>query len=134
MPIENFDESIYNHYDKLVALAIFQIEASANKSNLICLNNFDRKNKEHWFMLRMALIARDLYQYSVVINASWWNVFLVNWKMRKSFFKVGRAKTPLLEGVWTEDVLNELHAAGAESLGEDFSLADIYEAYYEGSK
>lgn len=137
MPAKNLDNNIYREYDGLVGLTMLNIYSKSKDDKVIRLINFDGKNKEHLFILRVALLARDIYQMPLEIEGSWWNIFCLNWKLRKGFQKVNRYKHTF--GVYhfgvicVPELLALMRPDGTARLGEDFSFADIYEAYYEGS-
>lgn len=134
MSTEKIENNIYREYDGLVGLTMLNIYSKSKEGKTIRLLNFDRKNKEHLFILRVALIARDLYGFPIEIDGSWWNVFCINWRLRKGFNKVRRAARTEVDGVWVPHLLNLMRPDGKERLGKNFSFADIYEAYYEGSQ
>lgn len=137
MPIEKLDKNTYREYDGLIGLTMLNIYQMSKDDKVIRLVGFDRKNKEHLFVLRVALLARDIYQMPLEIEGSWWNIFCLNWRLRRGFQKVNRYKHPF--GIYhfglvcVPELLALMNPDGKERLGENFSFADIYEAYYEGS-
>ena len=133
MSAENLDNNTYREYDGLVGLTMLNIYSKSKEGKIIRLLDFDRKNKEHLFILRVALIARDLYGFPIEIDGSWRNIFCINWRLRKGFNKVRRAAWTAVNGVWVPHLLDLMRPDGEARLGENFSFADIYEAYYEGS-
>lgn len=137
MSAENLDNNTYREYDGLVGLTMLNIYQMSKDDKVIRLVGFDRKNKEHLFILRVALLARDIYQMPLEIEGSWWNIFCLNWKLRKGFRKVNRYKSPFgiyhFSVIFVPELLALMRPDGTARLGEDFSFADIYEAYYEGS-
>lgn len=133
MPTEKLEDIVYREYDGLVGLTMLNIYSKSKDDKTIRLVGFDRKNKEHLFILRVALLVRDIYQMPLEIEGSWWNIFCLNWKLRKGFQKVNRYKSPYHFGViFVPELLALMRPDGTARLGEDFSFADIYEAYYEG--
>ena len=62
------DEETYRHYDGMVATALEAIWELSSDDNVIRLYRFDRKNKEHMCILRIALIARDIFQFPVEVD------------------------------------------------------------------
>ena len=125
-------EEEYRHYDELVATTLENIYEMSD--DVIRLYRFDRKNKEHMCILRIALIARDLFQLPIEIDASWWDVVCLNWKLRKNFDKVKRFKVKLgkeaPKGINVLMLIDKFHIISRDHFGgADFR--DVYEAYYE---
>ena len=125
-------EEEYHHYDKLIATTLEDIYKMSD--NVIRLYRFDRKNKEHMCILRIALIARDLYQYPVEVDASWWEVMCLNRQLRKNFDKVKRFRVRLgkeaPKGINVPMLIDKFHIISRHRFGgADFKI--VYEAYYE---
>ena len=127
------DEAILREYDGLVGLAILSIYSLSKDLGKIRLFNFNRKDKEHLFVLRMALMARDLYQFPIEIDCHWWDRLCINWKIRKSFNKVGKTPDFSFKGVYVNELLTAMRPGAIERLGKTFKFSDIYDVFYEGS-
>ena len=126
-------EEEYRHYDKLIATTLENIY-EMSKDGVIRLYRFDRKNKEHMCILRIALIARDLYQYPIEVDASWWEVMCLNRQLRKNFDKVKRFRVRLgkeaPKGINVPMLIDKFHIISRHHFGgADFKI--VYEAYYE---
>lgn len=133
MPIDNFERDLCREYDGLVGLTMWNIYALSKDDGVIRLLNFNRKNKEHLYMLRVALLARDVYQLPLEIDCGWWDWFVINCKTFRHFKRIKRAHSRSTKGIRTYQVLDFMRPDGVKRLGEYFSFADIYYAYYEGS-
>lgn len=142
MPIEKTEDFICREYDGLVGLTLLNIWSISKEKQAIRLYHFDRKNEEHLFILRVALLARDLYDFSLEVEGSRWDIFCLNWKVRKGFKSVKRYRPVFGEGekwpyakggVCVPELLDLMRKDGIMRLGEDFTFADIYRCYYEGS-
>ena len=100
----------------------------------IRLYRFDRNNKDHMCVLRIALIARDLFQYPIEVDASWWDVFCLNRKLRKNFDKVKRFRPKYgkdaPKGINVLMLVDKFHTISSTVFG-GVEFKDIYEAYYE---
>ena len=127
-------EEKMREYDGLVGLTMLNIYSMSKEEQVIRLCDFDRKNKEHLFILRIAYFARDLYHYQIEIDSSWWDLFCLNWQNRKGFNKVKRMKEPFNFNISVPNLLDLMRPDGIQRIGEDFSFADIYEEYYGGKK
>lgn len=124
-------EKIFREYDGLISLTMYNITALSDDRRIV-LENFDRKNKEHLYFLRVALMARDIYNMPLSIKTSWLNIFLLNWKIRKNFNKIPHAKKSE-KGINVQEVLDFMREDGKQRIGENFSFTNIYDNYYEGS-
>lgn len=131
---ERYDRKVLTEYDGLIGLTMYNLYTLSKDCGAIRIDNFNRNNKEHWYLLRVALIARDVYQVPVEMSGSWWNVFCVNWKIRKGFRKIKRVAKFDTGNFDAAAVLDFMRQDGIARIGPNFSFADIYEAYYEGSK
>lgn len=126
-------EEEYRHYDELVATTLENIY-EMSKDGVIRLYCFNAKNKEHMCILRIALIARDIFQLPIEVDASWWDVARLNWKFRKNFDKVKRFKVRLgknaSKGINVPMLIDKFHTISRHHFGgADFKI--VYEAYYE---
>ena len=122
----------YRNYDSMIATVLENIYEMSDGT--IRLYRFDRNNKNHMCILRIALIARDLFQYPIEVDASWWDVFCLNRKLRKNFDKVKRFKFKLgkdaPEGINVLMLIDKFHTISNTVFG-GVEFKDIYEAYYE---
>lgn len=127
-------EKDYRNYDGMVAAALETIWELSSEDGVIRLYRFDRKNKEHMCILRIALMARDLYQYPVEVDASWWEVLCLNHQLRKNFDKVKRFRLKVGENdnksVNVPMMIDGFRAIANEHFG-CVNFKEIYEAYYE---
>lgn len=125
-------DGLTHEYDKLISTTLINIHTLSKEKMKICLLGFNRKNLEHLYLLRIALYARDVYGFPIEIDASKWEVFCLNRKLRKNFSKITRARY-LNEGINITEILNFMRPVGEKTLGANFSFGDIYKYYYEGS-
>ncbi len=133
---------LFREYDGLIGLTLLNLYTISRENQAIRLYHFDRKNREHLYILRIALMARDVYGFSLEVEGSWWDIFCLNWKIRKGFGKIKRYKP--ITGVGEEwlyaeggtcvpELLDLMRPDGIRRIGEDFTFANIYNQYYEGS-
>lgn len=128
------EEEIYREYDEVISSVLAEIYQRSEEEGVIRLYRFNRNSLEHMCILRIALITRDLFHFPIEVDASWWDVFCLNWQLRKNFDKVKRYKLKM--NVNDEKGINVLmlidkYKAIIETTSHDFSFADIYKAYYE---
>lgn len=139
--MNSLDPQIMREYDGLVGLTTLNIWSISKENGVVRLYHFDKKNKEHLFILRIALLVQDIFHFPVEVEGSSWDIFCLNWKIKKGFNKIKRYKHALGEnkewvyqkGVCIPELLDLMRPDGIERLGEDFTFADIYHEYYEGS-
>ena len=129
MPIHKIEDDMYHKYDIIVSEMLTAIMNISSEKKVIRLLEFNRKDKNHLFVLRMALMARDLYQLPVEIDCSWWDRLALNWKIRKNFKKIGKVPDLCFSGVWVPHVLDLIKIKN----NFVFEFSNIYDAYYEGS-
>ena len=126
-------EEEYRHYDELIATTLENIY-EMSKDGVIRLYCFNAKDKEHMCILRIALIARDLFQFPIEVDASWWDVVCLNWKLRKNFDKVKRFKVKpgkdAPKGINVLMLIDKFHTMSRDHFG-GVDFKDVYEAYYE---
>ena len=128
------DEETYRHYDGMVATALETIWELSSDDNIIRLYRFNRKNKEHMCILRIALLARDIFQFPIEVDASWWDIVCLNWQLHKNFDKIKRFRLKVgkndNKGVNVPMMIDGFRAIANEHFG-CVNFKEIYEAYYE---
>lgn len=125
-------DELFREYDGLVSLTMLNLYTLTKDKKKIRLINFDRKDPEHLYLLRVALMARDVYSKPIEIACSWWDIFCLNWKVRKSFEKIKKSVWGT-SGIDVQEILDFMRQDGINRLGNNFTFADIYHHYYEGS-
>ena len=104
MTIEEANVAIYRQYDKIIALTLREMTKHFTPDGNLHLIDFDQDNVEHMYALRIALMARDLWQVKVTVDSTWLKWIRLNWKLRKGFDKVGRTPASwvkvTVDGVW----------------------------------
>lgn len=134
MPTEILKDEIYHKYDTVVSMTLAKIHQFSKDTGVIRLFWFDRKNKEHLFFLRVALMARDIFNFPIVLQGiSWFNLFYINRKLKKGFEKVTNKYPGETWGIAIPQMLDIIKREGRNNNIEDINFEDIYNAYYEGS-
>lgn len=129
MPTHTLEDELYHKYDMVVGEILKEIMKTVDENKTIRLLQFDSKDKEHLLVLRVALMAKELFYVSVETDLNWRERFVLNWKIRKSFNKIGKVPKSITTGVWVPHVLDIVRIKN--NYGFDFG--DIYKTYYEGS-
>lgn len=134
MTIEEANVEIYRQYDKVIALTLREMMKHFTPDGNLHLIDFDQDNVEHMYALRIALMARDLWQIKVTVDGAWLKWRRLNWKLRKGFDKVGRTPAGWVKGMLMPEFLDEVRAIAKEQVGveDNFDFSTIYKLYYEG--
>ena len=127
--MEGITDEQYREYDTVIGEIIGYIAKGVNENGVLRLQAFNRKNKEHMLVYHVAQMMRDIYNYKLELDCSWWSRFIINHKHRKIFEKVGKAPEFSIDGIWVDELADWLHI----KLNYIFDFGEIYEAYYEGS-
>lgn len=133
MPIEKIEDELYRRYDQLIGLTMQEIIKASKDEGVIRLLNFNSANKGHIYLLRIALFVRDIYDMPIELDCDSWDVFRINWKIRKGFSKIKKAHRFACTGVRSYALTEQIRNVGKEQIGEHFLLENIYNAYYKGS-
>ena len=129
MPTHTLEDELYHLYDLVVGKSLNILIGYG----VIRLTGFDRKNEEHLFVLRMALMARELYHIPVEVGANWWNGFLLNWKLRKTFEKVKIINPCDENSIYIPSLIGRIKSEMTQEHDFCVYLDNIYRTYYEGS-
>lgn len=134
MPIETLEDKIYHNYDFTVSIALTKIYELSKDEGVIRLYWFERKYKSHLFLLRIALMARDIFYFPIVLEgASLWDTYQINKKIKKGFSKIKRAPLRSLGGINVPQFMEDLYAEVAKEIEYKPDFEKIYDTYYEGS-
>lgn len=126
-------DELYHEYDQLISLTMLEIIKTSKGEGVIRLLNFNPANKEHIYLLRIALFARDICDMPIELDCDSWDVFRINWKICKGFSKVKKARRFACKGIRSYTLTEQIRNIGKERIGEHFLLEDIYNVYYKGS-
>lgn len=124
---------IYHIYDVAVSKVLAKFIDNSPYCDAVYLRGFDRKNKEHLFVLRIALMYRELTQTPVEIECSKWDSFIVNWNIRKGFNKVKRMNSGTPGGYYVPELIVSVKNEIKLKYDVWTYLGKIYDTYYEGS-
>ena len=129
MPTESLQDELYRKYDLVISEILTELMKTVDERKILRLLFFNRKEKSNLLVLRVALMARDLYQVDVEIDCSFWDRLVINRKIRKVFGKVKKAPDYTARGAWVPDILKAVYVR----TDRVFDFGNIYSAYYEGS-
>ena len=122
-------EELFNKYDEIINITMVNLYSLSKAKETIVLSNIDRKNKDHLYILRIAMIAKDTFNFPLKLHTDFWNWLCLNWRMRKLSRRVPREKN----GENVIDVnrlIDFMYNPISEHMGSDFKFGDIYDAFY----
>lgn len=122
---------LYNLYDQAINALMINIYTLTKDKREIVLSDINPKDKNHLLILRVALIAKDVYDFPLKIKTNFWNWLALNWKMRKMSYHIPREKDQE-ENVNIEALIDFMTPALREVINEDFEFCHIYNAFYKG--
>lgn len=128
------NDELFREYDGLVGLTFLNLYTLSKSRGQIELGNFNRKNKEHLFLLRVAQLVGTMHKMPIYIQCSTWDWIWVNIKESKGFHRAKRIGKPFMTNINTQDVLDFMRNDGIERCGGCFNFGDIYATYYERKK
>lgn len=122
-------EELFNKYDEVINIIMVNLYTLSKNDGKIVLSGLDRKNRDHLLVLRVALMAKDIYNYPLSLKIGFWDSLILNWKMRKLSRRVPREKK-LDNEINIPKMLEFMYPPVREYIGEDFKFSNIYNAFY----
>lgn len=128
----NFDkEALYDKYDQTINAIMINIYTLTKEKGQIILENIDRNDKSHLLILRVAMIAKDVYNFQLKLETGFWNWVVLNWRMRKLSRFVHRERESDAN-VDVTTLIEFMTPVLRETIEENFCFGDIYDAFYKG--
>lgn len=124
-------QELFNKYDEVINITMVNIYTLTKEHKKIILSGIDRKNYDHLFILRVALLAKDIYGFPLELSINFWDSVVLNWKMRKLSRRIPRAKEESAN-VDVNKLIEFMYPPIREYLGKDFKLENIYRQFYKG--
>lgn len=122
-------KELYDKYDEIINITLLNIYSLSKNKGEIVLSNIDRKNKDHLFVLRVALLAKDIYNFPLKIKVGFWEGLRLNWRMKKLSRRVPRIKE-CENAINVADLIDFMYGPIWEYMGEDFEFSNIYDTFY----
>jgi hypothetical protein len=128
----DFDKDIlYDKYDQAINIVMVNIYTLTKEKGQIILENIDRNNKDHLLILRVAMIAKDVYNFRLKLKTEFWNWVALNWRMRK-LSRFVRRERENDANVDVNALIEFMTPALREAIKKDFCFGNIYDAFYKG--
>lgn len=122
-------EELLNKYDEVVNIIMVNLYSFSKDKEKIILSEIDRKNKDHLLILRVALMAKDIYNFPLYLNTGRWNSFVLNWRMRKLSRRIPRINEAV-GCISIPAMLEFMYPPIRQHMGENFEFGNIYNAFY----
>lgn len=128
----DFDKDIlYDKYDQAINVVMVNIYTLTKEKGQIILENIDKNNKDHLLILRVAMIAKDVYNFQLKLKTGFWNWAALNWRMRK-LSRFVRRERENDANVDAKALIEFMTPVLREAIEEDFCFGNIYDAFYKG--
>lgn len=124
-------QELFNKYDEIINITMVNLYTLCKDTKTIVISGMDRKNKDHLFMLRVALLAKDIYNFPLKMRIGLWDWIVLNWRMRKLSRRVPR-ELESGPGVNVPELLEFMYPPIKSYMGEDFKFEHIYNQFYKG--
>ena len=122
-------QELYDKYDEIINITLVNLYTLSKEKGEIILSGINRFNKDHLYVLRVALIAKDVYGFPLKIRTSFWNWLCLNWRMRKLSRRVPRDKSDY-KVTSVDRLLEFMYPPLKEHMGHGFEFGDIYDTFY----
>lgn len=128
----DFDKDIlYDKYDQAINVVMVNIYTLTKEKGQIILENIDRNDKDHLLILRVAMIAKDVYNFQLKLKTGFWNWVVLNWRMR-NLSRFVRRERESDANVDVDALVNFMTPILQKDIGKFFCFEDIYNAFYKG--
>ena len=117
-------------YDEICGAAFVNLFTLAKDSNPIVLCNFDPANKEHLFVLGVAKGLAGTLGKKIGLDVNRFQLWKLNRGVDKDCRMVRIQEQDAELPIDPDELLSFMRPKAVEACGEDFTFADIYNAYY----
>ena len=124
-------QELLDNYDEIINITMVNLFTLTKEKGTIIISDFNRKNRDHLFVIRVALMAKDVYGFPLKMRCGFWDWIILNWKMRKlsRFIPRDNVSLPVVN---IPKLLEFMYPPIKEYMGENFKFEHIYNQFYEG--
>ena len=124
-------QELLDNYDEIINITMVNIYTLTKEKGTIIISDFDRKNRDHLFVIRVTLMAKDVYGFPLKMRCGFWDWIILNWKMRKlsRFIPRDNVSLPVVN---ITKLLEFMYPPIKEYMGENFKFEHIYNQFYKG--
>lgn len=124
------EKQLLKTYDEIYGAMFVNLYTLSKNSKNIVLSPFDPNNKEYLLVLQVARGVGDVYGKKVCIDVSKFQLWKLNRKLSKEC-RILQAKNCGDDyKINANTLLDYMREKAQKSCGEDFTFADIYNAFY----
>jgi hypothetical protein len=124
-------------YNDICGKAFVNIFSLSKETECILFNGLDLKNKEHLFLLHVALGVGSIVEKQVCLDKSRFTVKRLNRRLHikdKGFKIISFKDTMENRGINPNEMLEFMRGHACHICGDDFTFGDIYKEYYSGKE
>ena len=124
-------QELLDNYDEIINITMVYLYTLTKEKGTIIISDFNRKNRAHLFVIRVALMAKDVYGFPLKMRCGFWDWIILNWKMRKlsRFIPRDNVSLPVVN---IPKLLEFMYPPIKEYMGENFEFKHIYNQFYKG--
>lgn len=124
-------QELLDNYDEIINITMVNLYTLTKEKETIIISDFDRKNRDHLFVIRVALMAKDVYGFPLKMRCGFWDWVILNWKMHKlsRFIPRDNVSLPVVN---IPKLLEFMYPPIKGYMGENFKFEHIYNQFYEG--
>ena len=122
---------LFDKYDEIINITMINMYTLSKDKGEIVLSGINRKDRNHLYILRVALLAKDVYNFPLKIQTGFWNWLCLNWRMRRLSRRVPRVKE-YENPIEVQRLIGFMQNPISEYMGKEFKFADIYNQFYKG--
>lgn len=124
-------QELLDNYDEIINITMVNLYTLTKEKGSIIISDFNRKNRDHLFVIRVALMAKDVYGFPLKMRCGFWDWIILNWKMRKlsRFIPRDNVSLPVVN---IPKLLEFMYPPIKEYMGENFKFEHIYNQFYKG--
>ena len=125
---------LFREYDGLIGLTMVNLYSLSKANKQIELGGFNRKNREHLFLLRVALLTETIHKIPVYVQCSIWDWIWINLKEGKALVDALRANGVNAQLQFTDMKSQDLNAAGRiANKSNPYLYVSIHHNYYDSN-
>lgn len=121
-------------YDEICGAAFVNLFTLSKDSDTIAFRRFNPKNEEHLFILGVAKGLAGSLGKKVALDVNKFQLWKLNRGIDKDCRLILVDGKEAIYSIDPEELLAFMRPKAVEACGEDFTFADIYNAYYNRKK
>ena len=119
-----------NKYDEICGCAYVNIFTITKNTDIIGLSHFDPKNKEHLFVLHVAMGVSGVVHKKVAVGTNRIAIWKINKNIKNKESRIKKLKFNAWDTVDVPMLLEFMREYATNLCGEDFNFGMIYDEFY----